>query len=136
MYGQASQRCTNARFVNCAHKIVWNVTQAQHNAIDALKTNRNIVIKPADKGGTIVIKDSFLQKLSTHGPVEPGTFLITIDISALYTSFPHDDSIVATASVLNTNNCQLPDAIHQLIRFILDHNVFTFDNQSFIHAHG
>eukprot|EP00061_Rhincodon_typus_P009903 g33749.t1 len=78
----------------------------------------------------------FLQKLSTLGPVEPGTFLITVDISALYTSIPHDDGIAATASVLNANDCQFPDAILELIFFLLDHNVFTFNNQFFIQTHG
>ncbi|XP_072421549.1 uncharacterized protein [Chiloscyllium punctatum] len=59
-----------------------------------------------------------------------------MDVSALYTSIPHNDGIAATASVFNTNNCQSPNTILQLIRFILDHNVFTFDNQFFIQTHG
>ncbi|XP_078063671.1 uncharacterized protein LOC144489689 [Mustelus asterias] len=59
-----------------------------------------------------------------------------MDVSALYTSNPHDDGIAAKASVLNADNCQSPDAILQLIRFILDHNVFTFNNQFFIQTHG
>ncbi|XP_067832584.1 uncharacterized protein [Heptranchias perlo] len=59
-----------------------------------------------------------------------------MDVSALDTSIPHDDGIAATASILNTNNSQSPDAILQLIRFILDHNVFTFDNQFFTQTHG
>ncbi|XP_067849122.1 uncharacterized protein [Heptranchias perlo] len=59
-----------------------------------------------------------------------------MDVSALYTSIPHDDGITATVSVLNTNNRQSPDAILQPIRFILDHNVFTFDNQFFTQTHG
>eukprot|EP00061_Rhincodon_typus_P013871 g40506.t1 len=78
----------------------------------------------------------FLRKLSTHGPIRPGTFLLTMNVSALYVSFPHDDGIAATASVVNATNCQFPDAILQLINFILDHNVFTFDNQFFIKTHG
>eukprot|EP00061_Rhincodon_typus_P009398 g32877.t1 len=52
-----------------------------------------------------------------------------------YTSIPHDDGIAATASGLNTN-CQFPHAILQLIRFILEHNVFTFDNQFFIQTYS
>eukprot|EP00061_Rhincodon_typus_P004337 g22331.t1 len=58
-----------------------------------------------------------------------------MDIPALYTSSPHDNGITATASVLNTNNCQFPDAILQLIRFILDHIFFTC-NKFFIQTHG
>eukprot|EP00061_Rhincodon_typus_P010082 g34095.t1 len=48
----------------------------------------------------------------------------------------HDDGIAAAASVLNTTDCQFPDAILQLIRFILKHNIFTFDNQFFVQTHG
>jgi len=51
-----------------------------------------------------------------------------MDVSALSTSSPHNDGIAATAAVHNTDNCQSPDAILKLIHFILDHNVFTFDN--------
>eukprot|EP00061_Rhincodon_typus_P007014 g28260.t1 len=117
-------------FINRAHKIVQDITQAQHNAICALKTNRNIVIKPAEKEGAIVIQNrrllqrGNLQLLSRH-------YRFPFRL-ALYTSIPYNDGIDATASVLNTTNCQFPDAIPQLIRFILNHNVFTFDNQLFI----
>eukprot|EP00061_Rhincodon_typus_P006013 g26196.t1 len=50
-------RCVNVRFINHTHKVVQNVTRAQHNAIQALKTNRNIVIKLSDKGGAVVIQN-------------------------------------------------------------------------------
>eukprot|EP00061_Rhincodon_typus_P009040 g32196.t1 len=46
-YAQSIRECANARLISHTHKVVKNVTQA----IRALKTNRNIVIKPADKGG-------------------------------------------------------------------------------------
>eukprot|EP00061_Rhincodon_typus_P017302 g45939.t1 len=108
---QEVRRCVNIRFISRTHK-VQNITQAQRNAIRTLKTNCNIVIKPADKGGTIVI-----QNRTDH---------------SLCTSVPHNDGITATASVLNTTNSQFPDILLQLIHFILDHNVFTFENQFFI----
>eukprot|EP00061_Rhincodon_typus_P006211 g26606.t1 len=82
------------------------------------------ILKTIVQGTPSFYRDTadFIQKLSPHGPVKPGTFLITMDISVLYTSIPHDDGIATTASVLNTNNCQFPDAILQLICFILDNN--------------
>eukprot|EP00061_Rhincodon_typus_P013024 g39133.t1 len=46
----------NARFISCADKVTQNVTQPQHT-IRALKTNHNIVIKPAHKVGAIVIQN-------------------------------------------------------------------------------
>eukprot|EP00061_Rhincodon_typus_P004492 g22734.t1 len=47
MYAEAIRECINTRFINRTHKVVLNITQAQRNTIHALKTNRNIVIKPA-----------------------------------------------------------------------------------------
>eukprot|EP00061_Rhincodon_typus_P010549 g34917.t1 len=48
-YAQAVRRCINATFISRAQKIAQDVTQAQRNAIHGLKTNHNIVIKPADR---------------------------------------------------------------------------------------
>eukprot|EP00061_Rhincodon_typus_P016180 g44256.t1 len=45
------------RFISCALKLEQNITQAQRNAIHALKSNRNIVIKPTDKGGAIIVQN-------------------------------------------------------------------------------
>eukprot|EP00061_Rhincodon_typus_P005320 g24679.t1 len=56
MYAQGIRRCVNARFISPSHKVAQNVTLAQRNAIYAHKTNCNIV-KPADKGGAIDIKN-------------------------------------------------------------------------------
>eukprot|EP00061_Rhincodon_typus_P013318 g39622.t1 len=73
---------------------------------------------------------------SASTTVETGIFLATMDVSAFYTSIRHDASIDVTASLLNINNCKFPDAILQLICFILVQNVFTFNNQLFIQTHG
>eukprot|EP00061_Rhincodon_typus_P007067 g28363.t1 len=58
-----------------------------------------------------------------------------MDVLALYSSIPHNDGIAATASILNTTNCQFPNTILQLIRFIFNHNVFTLDNRFIIRTH-
>ncbi|XP_078061335.1 uncharacterized protein LOC144487148 [Mustelus asterias] len=55
MYAQAIRRCVNTKFISRTHKTAPNITQAQRNAIHALKTNRNIVIKPADKGAIVIL---------------------------------------------------------------------------------
>eukprot|EP00061_Rhincodon_typus_P014100 g40915.t1 len=57
MFAQDIRGCVITRVISHAHKEVPNVTQAQCNAICALKTNRNTVIKQADKGGAIVIQN-------------------------------------------------------------------------------
>eukprot|EP00061_Rhincodon_typus_P006973 g28161.t1 len=57
MYVQAARECMNARLISPAHKVAQNIIQAQRNAIHALKTYRNIVIKPTDNGGSIIIQN-------------------------------------------------------------------------------
>eukprot|EP00061_Rhincodon_typus_P007156 g28553.t1 len=69
MYAEANRRYFNIRFIHHPLKIAQNVAQAKRNAIHALKTNRNIVIKPADKGGAIHIVFTFDNKffIQTNG---------------------------------------------------------------------
>eukprot|EP00061_Rhincodon_typus_P008219 g30641.t1 len=57
MYVQAIRRCVNTRFISHTHKVAQNIAQAQCYAIHALKTKHNIVFKPADKGGAIVVQN-------------------------------------------------------------------------------
>eukprot|EP00061_Rhincodon_typus_P007507 g29270.t1 len=70
------------------------------------------ILKPIVQGTPSFCHDTtdFLQKLSIHGPIKPGTILITMDVSALYTSIPHEDGIAATASasIPPTANFQAP----------------------------
>eukprot|EP00061_Rhincodon_typus_P005458 g24992.t1 len=54
LYTQAIRRHVSDGFISCPHMEVQNISQAQCMAIQALKTNHNIVIKPADKGGAII----------------------------------------------------------------------------------
>ncbi|XP_072414187.1 uncharacterized protein [Chiloscyllium punctatum] len=57
MYAQTVRKYVNARFISRPHKVEQDITHSQRNAIHTLKTNHNIVIKPADKGGAIVIQN-------------------------------------------------------------------------------
>eukprot|EP00061_Rhincodon_typus_P010883 g35499.t1 len=57
MYAQSIRKRINARVISRTHNVAQNITQAQCNAIHALETNHNIVIKLADKGGAIVIQN-------------------------------------------------------------------------------
>eukprot|EP00061_Rhincodon_typus_P012443 g38184.t1 len=60
------------------------------------------ILKPIVQGNPSFCCDTtdFLQKLSTHGLTKPGTFLVTMDVSAFYTSIPYNDGITATALFL------------------------------------
>eukprot|EP00061_Rhincodon_typus_P005726 g25591.t1 len=56
-YAQATREHVNARFISPSHKLAQHVTQTQCNDLHVLKTNHNIVIKSAGKGGAIVIQN-------------------------------------------------------------------------------
>eukprot|EP00061_Rhincodon_typus_P017238 g45842.t1 len=154
------RECVNVRFISRTHKVVQNVTQAERNTIHALKTNRNIVIKPADKGGAINVQNrtdyckevhrqlndqEHYRQLPTDPTKEHTRQLNRLLIqsfrepyalsSHVLSAIPHGNGKAAKPSVLNTTNCQIPDTILQLIHFILDHNAFIFDNQFFNKMH-
>ena len=96
------------------------------------------ILKPLVQDTPSFCRDTtdFLQRIHHHGDVTPGTLLVTMDVSALYTSIPHDDGIAATHTALQSANYTSPDDIARLIRFILDHNYFTFYGHHYIQTHG
>jgi hypothetical protein len=59
-----------------------------------------------------------------------------MDVSALYTSIPHDDGIAATRTALSSTDHNSPEDIIRLIHFILTHNAFTFDGTHYLQTHG
>ena len=247
IYAEALRRTVNAHIIKNERQTKHNITKPQRNAICALKKNRDIVIKSADKGGAIVIQNTtdycneayrqlnnqehytplqadptkahsrelnkliktfephiqetirplipkdprvgtfyclpkihkvntpgrpiascngtlcedisgyvevilkpyvqqtpsfcrdtteFLRKLQTHGPITTDTFLVTMDVSALYTSIPHEDGINVATATLDLHAHASSHHIIQLIRFILEHNVFTFNGSLYQQLHG
>eukprot|EP00061_Rhincodon_typus_P013880 g40519.t1 len=108
----------------CLHKARHPIVSSKGTPCEKPSGYAKGILKAIVQGAPSICRNTmgFFRKLSTYRQVDPGTFPVTIDASALYTSSPHDNGIAATASVLNTNSCQFPDAILQLIRFILDHN--------------
>ncbi len=48
----------------------YNLTKEEYFALEELKTNPNIVIKPADKGGKIVIQDPLLHQNSKRASIK------------------------------------------------------------------
>lgn len=54
----------------------------------------------------------FLRKLSTLEMLPPGSILVTLDVSSLYTNIPHNEGVAACREALETH--QLPSPTHQL----------------------
>eukprot|EP00061_Rhincodon_typus_P016715 g45073.t1 len=164
LYAQAIRECVNARFISHAHKVAQNITQAQRNAIRALKINCNIVIKPADKGGAIVIQNrmdyckevyrqlnnqkhyrQLFADLTKEHTLQLNrlikTFVPVLQIT-LHILIPRTSRIGDFYCLPKIHKANTPgrpivlDANLQLICFTVEHNAFTFDNQFFIQTHG
>ena len=54
----------------------------------------------------------FLRKLLTLEMLPPGSILVTLDVSSLYTNIPHNEGVAACREALETR--QLPSPTHQL----------------------
>eukprot|EP00061_Rhincodon_typus_P016469 g44704.t1 len=144
----------NTRVISRSHKVAQNVTQAQRNIIHALKTDRIAVIKPADKGGAIIIQKrtdyckEVYRQLDNQEHYRQLSINLTEEhsgqLNRLGTCLPkiHKANtaghpiVRGDGSLCENRTGYVEDAILQLIRFILYHNVFTFNNQFFIQTHG
>ena len=79
------------------------------------------------------IKDTidFLNKLSRIDNIPDNTILVTLDVTALYSSILHNDGIGACKKYLDrrTPLTTSSEDICQLINFMLENNVFTFKGE-------
>jgi hypothetical protein len=73
-----------------------------------------------------------------HSIIRPGVYLVTADVSALYTSIPHQDGIMACNAALNRRHAPtIPTStIIRFIKFILSKNNFSFNNDHYIQIQG
>ena len=64
--------------------------------------------------------------------------MITMDFNSLYTNIPHTDGINECRSFLNrhTTDPALINDIPILIKFILTHNLFKFNNDHYLQIKG
>ena len=80
----------------------------------------------------------FLQKVRSLDPLPPGACLVTLDVTNLYPSIPHEDGLEALAAFLAEQ--QVPPTqcrdICELAQFVLTKNVFVFDSQIYIQVAG
>ena len=88
------------------------------------------------------VKDctDFIQKLKSTKLTHAYSYLLTLDVSSLYTNIPHEDGLDACRFFLASNTCtshQLPvDSILSLIRFVLENNYFKFNNDNYLQKMG
>ena len=88
----------------------------------------------------IYIKDTtdFLNKLSRFDNIPDNTILVTLDVTALYSNIPHNDGIGACKKYLDRRALSTTSSedICQLIKSILENNVFSFNDEFFLQVCG
>ena len=91
---------------------------------------------------TRIIKDTthFLNKLEQLGQLPDNAFLVTLDVSSLYTNIPHNEGIDACRHFLDTRirnpSTISTETLCDLIRMILTMNNFTFNDKNYLQIHG
>ena len=86
------------------------------------------------------IKDTtdFLNKLSRFDNLPDNTILVTLDVTALYSNIPHNDGIGACKKYLDRRALSTTSSedICLLIKFILENNVFSLNDEYFLQVCG
>ena len=83
--------------------------------------------------------NDFLRKLNDiNYPITPESTMITMDVNSLYNSIPHTEGINACRSFINrhTTDPALINEIPILVDFILNHNLFKFNNDHYLQING
>lgn len=68
--------------------------------------------------------------------VDESTLLASIDVEALYSSIPHEAGIKAVEYYLSSRDTQFHKFIIQLLRFVLEHNMFLFNGRLYHQLRG
>lgn len=106
-----------------------------------LSTFVDYYIKPYVQTLPTYIKDSsdFIEKCTTISNLPEETFLLTLDITSLYTNIPHDGGLEALAFYLQDRS-HISHHPNQLIidlaEFVMKFNFFTFERDFYLQVSG
>ena len=97
-------------------------------------------IKPLAQKVPSYLKDTndFLLKLKSLGSIPQNSYLVTIDVTALYTSIPHKEGIRALKLALDKQTDKTPKTwiILRLMIFILKKTCFQFNGKFYVQNSG
>ena len=101
-------------------------------------------LQPLAEHTTTHFKDSTAFKLSLEeiSPLPPGAFLVTADITSLYTNIPIDEGITRVCDFIDAHRHLLPkhapntQVFRLILHHILTHNAFSFLDDHFLQILG
>ena len=100
-----------------------------------------VILKPLVPKIRSYIKDTtdFIQKIENI-ELRPGTVLVTLDVTSLYTNIPHIEGVKAVSEFLSVHrdSTLLPhnNIIVNLTRMVLTHNNFDFNGEHYLQISG
>ena len=102
------------------------------------------IFQPIVETQPTYLKDTkhLLQLIDTHPPLSTDTYLVTADVSSLYTNIPHEEGIQAALEAVDTHRHTLPTdtprnkIIKQFLQFILKGNYFDFLDKHYSQIQG
>jgi hypothetical protein len=80
----------------------------------------------------------FISKIVDGKPRKPGTLLVTLDVTSLYTNIPNEDGIAAIAKLLNDSpDPDMPTPfLLKLLKLVLSKNYFIFNGEFYLQIGG
>ena len=109
---------------------------------ESLSKYLNHYLKPITETSPSYLKDTthFLKVIHGLEQMPKNTILATLDVKSLYTNIPHQEGMQYCLEAIENHykpKTPLPLIhIHQMLKFILENNYFTFDNKFYLQVHG
>lgn len=118
------------------------IVSACNSSTDNISKYIDYILKPLMQSLPSYVKDTtdFIQKLKSFKLAHANSYLVTLDVSSLYTNIPHKEGLDACEFFLASDTCtsnRLPvDGILSLIRLVLENNHFQFNNDNYLQKMG
>ena len=117
------------------------IVSACNSSTDNISKYIDYVLKPLMQSLPSYVKDTsdFIQKLKSAKLAHANSYLVTLDVSSLYTNIPHKDGLDACRFFLNKNSSSkdLPvDSMLKLIELVLESNHFQFNSENYMQKMG
>ncbi|XP_060066994.1 uncharacterized protein LOC132547247 [Ylistrum balloti] len=116
------------------------IVSAVGGPTEKLSATVDFYLKPLASEVKSYLKDTtdFLNKILDLRQIPAHSFLVTADVSSLYTSIPHRDGILAAKRALDTRGDNSPPTwiLLRFLHFVLTCNCFRFNNQHYLQIQG
>ena len=117
------------------------IVSACNSSTDNISKYVDYVLNPLMQSLPSYVKDTtnFIQKLKSVKLAHANSYLVTLDVSSLYTNIPHKDGLDACRFFLSNTSAtnDLPvDSVLNLIQLVLENNHFQFNKENYMQKVG